>query len=792
MGANNERHPLVGEQIVQPGAVGVQQNIYGAVRPMRPVLAWQPLPEQPELFALLMWRSRLGPMVGRQTEKAALANWATRGPDVRVRLLTGEGGAGKSRLAAEVADELKVLGWSTGFVDVNDDARELLDRQSQPSLLLVDYPEQSSARVAELLQALTRCDAPARAVRVLLLSRMPVERWQPLVDDAGAAGICDEQAVEVRSLAVEEMDLLCRAVWARLGTNYGISAPAVDEQRMRGWLEQLPALHGRPLFVTAAALHAALAPQQAFMLAGGQVVQALVRRELKQLRGTSKGHGLHEHALSRLAALASAVGGLGVAQLERLADPVHKLQLPPPEAIVDVLSQLPWWNQRRFAAPSPDIVAAALLHEVLAARPELAPDWLWAVLHDQAESRERAQELAIRLDRMGYDIRTVVGPNEQRFDGWLAEMVDRKLERARQFRHFSTQAVHDGALQLSIATNRTLTADACLSDAERAAALDNLGERLSAVGDREGACGATRQALLIYRRLARVEPTVFAAQLANTLNNLGVRLSDLGDGEEALEATREALRILWRLAEAEAGVFLPEVAMVLNNLGNRLSVLGAHEDALAPTQQALHIYRRLADTDPDTFLPHLAKSLNNLGYRLNCLDRHAEAVAATQEALRIRRRLVEARPDAFLPDLAGALNNLSVRLSDLGDHAQALDLAQEALGIYRSLAQTRPDAFRPHLAQTLNNLGILLCDAGNQERALETTFEAVGIHRQLAEAHPSAFLAPLANGLSTLERVLKARGDHTGALEAAREALVLRQRLAQAEPRRSSTGADPT
>ena len=72
------------------------------------------------MFALLSWRARLAPLVGRGKDKDTLLQWARQGRNARIRLLSGPGGVGKSRLAAEVAEALRADGWTAGFIRPND------------------------------------------------------------------------------------------------------------------------------------------------------------------------------------------------------------------------------------------------------------------------------------------------------------------------------------------------------------------------------------------------------------------------------------------------------------------------------------------------------------------------------------------------------------------------------------------------------------------------------------------------------------------------------------------------
>ena len=54
--------------------------------------------------ALLEWRTRLAPLIGREAELAGLAAWLQNGAPLSFMLLHADGGYGKTRLAAEFAD----------------------------------------------------------------------------------------------------------------------------------------------------------------------------------------------------------------------------------------------------------------------------------------------------------------------------------------------------------------------------------------------------------------------------------------------------------------------------------------------------------------------------------------------------------------------------------------------------------------------------------------------------------------------------------------------------------------
>ncbi len=311
----------------------------------------------------------------------------------------------------------------------------------------------------------------------------------------------------------------------------------------------------------------------------------------------------------------------------------------------------------------------------------------------------------------------------------------------------------------------------------RARNLNNLSVRLAELGHREEALTVIEEAVAIYRDLAGTRPDAFLPNLADSLNNLSVLFSNLGRLEEGLAVIEEAVAIYRDLAAARPDAFLPDLAMSLNNVSVLLSNLRRLEEGLAVIEEAVAIYRDLAAARLDVFLPDLAMSLNTLSIRFSYLGRHEEGLATIEEAVAIRRDLAAARPDAFLPDLADSLNNLSNRFSYLGRPEEGLAAIEEAIAIDRDLAAARPDAFLPVLADSLNNLSLWFSDLGRPEEGLAAIEEAVAIRRDLAAARPGAFLPDLATSLSVLGDRYGELGRWNDAASVKREAV---ERLAKA------------
>ncbi|MDR1443087.1 MAG: tetratricopeptide repeat protein [Bifidobacteriaceae bacterium] len=307
-------------------------------------------------------------------------------------------------------------------------------------------------------------------------------------------------------------------------------------------------------------------------------------------------------------------------------------------------------------------------------------------------------------------------------------------------------------------------------DGKRAGGLNELGILCRKRGDLDQAAAAYDEALVIYRRLAAVNPQKYQPGLARILNSIGPlrRHQRLFDQAEAAYA--EALTIYRSLAEANPHEHQFGLAKTLNNLGILRRHQGQPDQAVAAYTEALELYRILVATNPREYQPNLARALNNFGGLCRKSQRFPQADAAYTEALAIYRPLAEADPQAYQPCLAQVLNNLGILRRNQGEPDKAAAAYAEALGIYRPLAIAHPQTYRPNLARALHNVGYFLHTQGNLKEAGAALTEAVNIRRELAEADPRAHQRGFASTLNKLQRVYEDQGKHREAQAAAQEA----------------------
>jgi tetratricopeptide (TPR) repeat protein len=663
---------------------------------------------KPDLFRTLRWDHGLvDTLYGRESDLDAITRWAkSESTAASARLVTGEGGAGKTRLAAAAAAKLRAEGWTAGFLPRTDAA--LLEVGDKGLFLILDYPEEQVERTRALLQKLAELKTAPYPVRLLLLSRRPFAEWQPQTDML--EGRFGRQAIAAPGeLSLDQAGALIAEAVKRFAAVARLAEPHVVGAAE--WLGQSPA-HRLPLFAAAAALHAVLAPTEAFGLSGAQLLRDLARRERRRVNEASRTLGLGEDGLATLLALAVLGDGLSEKPLVQLIE-AGAADRPPGDA-VQHLSRSPWWREGRLVRLQPDRPAAAFLDDALFGAPfrrgrDKLPDWLFIAL------RERAADFADRLSRIHYDLAVLDRgePGEHPLDSRLVDMLKRDPRRAIVFIHAATKEVSHWAASFSAAVSLLMAQQ--IEDTERRAIfLANGANYLSLLGRREEALARAEEAMNHYRELARARPDAFTPDLAMSLNNLANMLSDLGRREEALARAEEAVAIRRDLARARPDAFTPDLAMSLNNLANMLSDLGRREEALARAEEAMNHYRELARARPDAFTPDLATSLSNLAAMLSALGRREEALARAEEATNYYRDVARARPDAFTPDLAMSLNNLAAMLSGLGRREEALARAEEAVRLTVPFFLAMPQAFAERIVRRVRNY-IRCCEALGKE-----------------------------------------------------------------------------
>ena len=773
---------------------------------------------------------------GRADEIVRLVAWCEDDSASPVRLITGPGGVGKTRLALRLSELMRELGWRCVRVGDGREARAIADMRAAWSgrlLLIVDYAETRTG-LAEMLHAVAADDGPT--LRVLLLARSMGPWWEQL----GAAELAIR---DLLTAAAEHSDTLGPVLDADLGDEDLVRVAAASFVRELGVEppgQVVIAPHAgqaRVLDLHAAALVAVLnSPGVATVpveLSG--VLDELLRHEERFWLGTAQTQGLMDGpggltraVLSQIVAMSCLLGAAdedeALALLDRIPEVPRSLKVaewlrglyPPEPGSGDWIGML-----------QPDRLAGLLVVNQLGSSPTLARRCLTGLNQNQA------RRAAILLAQASSD-HDAAGPLLEQLLPLAADAIE-GIEAPREILITIDNAIPYTSVRLAAAhaaiTQRIL--DTLPTDSrpvERAWWLNKLGLALAQAGHADKALPPALEAVRLCRELLAMSMTSTFDQspLANTLANLAMRYLDLDRPAEALPLAGEAVTIYRELAEANQDEYRPLLAAALANTAICLPNLGRPADALPPTEEAVAIRRELAEEKPDRYLPDLAVSLNNLGTLLAELGRTSQALQPSIEAVKVRRQLAASSPDLYGRYLARSLTNLAARFSELGRAAEAVPPAQEAVPIYRELAAMNPiryssdladslttlarslaeigrgdeavplmreaaDIFRelsatspgrygPDLAQCLVNLAATLSGAGNSGQALPISLEAVTTYRKLAARIPDRYRPDLARALGNLGGILSELGRSADALPPAQEAVTIRQQLSELSP----------
>ncbi|MFI6245389.1 tetratricopeptide repeat protein [Streptomyces sp. NPDC051016] len=784
------------------------------LEPVEPRRLLKPAPADrslPSPAALLRADAEAVTFQGRDRELADLRAWCEGGPSaLQVRVLTGPGGQGKTRLARRLTDTLSLKHWATGHLsaDLTDaptpgaaPADFATLATSLDLLLVVDYAETRTRLVASLIAHLYRS---RHRVRVLLLARSdgPWRTSSPAVP-AVRELLATAQAVPLAPLiptsqppsqdrhnafrdAAQDLALLLPLLglpqynWSALAAT--LRSPA-DLQHFR---------YNNVLTLQMAALVALLqhGPRPVDTTPGTPMEEVLLLHEKRFWEGSAEGTPYKlELPIDTLSATVAVVSLCGASTRNEAVKVLATLNTVP---ITHTTSAAEWLRSlyppdggRYWGSLQPDRIAEYHASRILAQEELALPTLLGA-----AAPGQQAQVITV-LARAAIAHYNAGRTTE-------SDSVLRTLHTALDTVPLAYQAVETAlfalprpsritkalALRLTNALVDTVkqrtTEDPDYYAPLLANLLDNLSGLLAEAGRRGEALTAAGQAVEIYRRVV-VDDSIWEADFARSLYNFGLRLAEAGRPDEALTAAEQVLSVWQRLVVDHEAIYEPYLANALSSVGNRLGQAGRWGEALAVTEQAEEIWRRLSLHDPVVHEPDLASSLVNLSNWLARVGRPGDALTAAEQGHSIYHRLAVGNPAVYEPYVAKSLASLGQRLAAVGRRGEALTATEQAVEILQPLALCDP-ALYADLAEYLSSLITLLAEAGRREEALTVAQQAGEIWRRLSLQDPVVHEPDLASSLQTLGFRLMEVGRWGEAVTAAERSMEIYQRLAAKNP----------
>ena len=577
-----------------------------------------PLPDDSTPLQMIQTRYGVVPFCSRP-EYRGLKEWAVGTakspggkPDVSVAVLTGAGGAGKTRMAAQLCHDLEVLGWYTGFAPAksamgNDELTYLAELTTE-LLIVVDYAEESrQEQLAALLRALRGRRSPTR---IVLTARGIDSWWEDFREDLESDGIQLGQGLVKELEPRPDPVLLYRqAVRGFSKVINGVNPPevAIPEHAgdtaldivLRAWLAVVDDSGMQDPQSERSVERGARSARASNPNARDSLYDRVLRLELNRWRTFPELQDISLIHLRRIAATLS-------------------LLAPDASQVDDVLSRLPEWrNEHLRRSRVAELMSTTLLRSAgdggISLRPDpVAEHLILSVFGDELDqvdavlpgdplevpgisepdASEATVTRAVMLGQQAQDLSQVItraASQDRESAVRLAHHVlkacphlwssalEVALAQGGPFAHALEQLIESGAelpceeIQSAIPLGHSTLRGVALAamqrmgdpserdPVKRAIYLDHLANRLSDAGRSVEALEVAQEAAGLYRDLVEVSPAAYTPDLAMSLNNLALILSEEGQYEEALNVFTEgfdrfsscALRSLLLFARAE-------------------------------------------------------------------------------------------------------------------------------------------------------------------------------------------------------------------------------------------------
>lgn len=721
-------------------------------------------------------------------------------------VLYGAGGAGKTRLALEFAERLRIQGWYAGVLRENISDHGVLPwlvQVTAPLLVVVDYADTRVMQTRNLLTAIrSRAGRPAL---IILTARSIAGEWLeevtgPLRSDGHKHS---SELLALPDAHPESANVYART-FRRLADSNADPPPLPHAPPGTSWTTLDHVLHGwfqarkhqRPPETREELydeiLHHELdywarsytrvtnepSPDRDLLRRAGAIL-TLLSPSTEDAADTLCGiaplgedtRWRHQVARAMIACLAPSAGQ-GVAIRP---DPIGDYH------VLRTLADDPGLLLRWVPAGGPGLAQAIrVLTRAAKADPETA------TLHAISLLQERPEG----WPTFAADACTVPGPARRALEHAVLQH-DCRLPLDELSASLPAYAIGPTRLGLIVDEQRLSTAP--VEDlSNRAELIVGVSRRRLATADYSGALAAIDEAVVLYRRLAKDHCAETMRDLAVTLSEQAGLRHQTGDLLGASTVIDEAVALHRIIDPADdphhdSVEYAVPLATALRKQADIRRETRDLFGAEAAIDEAVSCYRTITNSDdaqryPTGCVDHLAGALNSqAAIRYDSGDMLG-AQTASDEAVTICRKLATDNPSAFTDDLASALSSQARARLGAGDPSQALAASDESVTLYRILAGANRAVFTPSLTVALNNLAATRNAIGDRGGAVAASDESLSLCRELDRADPGTFVDILALTLSNRSEFLASIGDHSASLVAINEAVDIRRTLAARDP----------
>ncbi len=347
----------------------------------------------------------------------------------------------------------------------------------------------------------------------------------------------------------------------------------------------------------------------------------------------------------------------------------------------------------------------------------------------------------------------------------------------------------------------SIVAECCQLEPNNVNFKNGLAISYSKLGSTHTALGNINQALEFFQKDVDLTKELFDAypNNVNFKNGLAISYSKLGETHTALGNINQALEFFQKDVDLTKELFdaYPNNVNFKNGLAISYSKLGETHTALGNINQALEffqketiLFKELFDAYPNNvnFKNGLAISYEKLGETHTALGNINQALEFFQKRSNIGKELFDAYPNNvnFKNGLAISYSKLGETHTALGNINQALEFFQKETILFKELFDAYPNNvnFKNGLAISYEKLGETHTALGNINQALEFFQKETILFKELFDAYPNNvnFKNGLAISYSKLGETHTALGNINQALEFFQKETILFKELFDAYP----------
>lgn len=637
-----------------------------------------------------------------------------------VRLLTGGGGAGKTRLLLEVCARLRTEGWLAGFLPYGrlEKHPSLLDNLAkEPTniLMVLDYAESRRGELVDVLRAAVG-NAAKRRFCVVLLARGAGDWWDRRADYLNE----DPKVEAILRGAATSGPYLLTAKPLELPERNKIyqDALAAFANKLEKKVSSLPLpdlvdVHfAKILYIHMAAL--AFLLQDVVSLAADDLLELILSHERNYWHKCGQEAGFSERMVDGIAqtmlqfTLAGGVESSKGAKklIQRTPQPRgwnHQEQ----QELFKLLRRLYPQEGGGITALEPDLLGEHLVAQGLKGDQEP----LEVALEKEATDAAAVQALTV-LNRLA----------ARRADQshWLEQGLTAHLSTARA----------EQAIQVAVASGDPIgrVLAGVLEKKRLPAVIDNIVQRRlipdKTVALLELALVVTRQRHDRLKQHGQPKELHNIRIYASSCYEYGVALASTGKVEDSLSLFDESIKYWGRIQHKHIG-YKSNYLLSLTKKAASLSMTGDNEKALVILENVLKRRKNLAETcDDRNYQSNLAFSINNYGTSLSNMGRWSESVDYYRQAVVQWEKLGVLVYDEQIKDgLSIAKEYLSGSLMKMGRLKESLASGKEALSGFQELSTINRDAYLPFLAEAQGDLGELFLATDHFSLALQLAKE---------------------------------------------------------------------